>query len=417
MDDLHDIDRRLQFLSLDGAGQVALEDVAPFLEQHLPEALDALYAKIRAFPETRGLFADEAQLERAREAQFRHWRLLGSSAFGADYVEAARQVGQAHARIGLDPRWYISGYGVVLEVLVRRAMEATGGGLSPGGLEALIKAAILDMELIVSVYLETAEHRRQAAEDGAREALAELARAARVVSVAAFASSIAHEVNQPIAAIVTNGHAALRWLAKETADVEAARETIERIIRDANRTSAIVVRTRGMLTKTLSERHPFSINPLVREALQFTHTQQKRAAITVETSLTAGLRILGDPVQIQQVIMNLIANAIDAMAASPHHRRVLRISTEPLADGDVQVSVADSGIGIDRADAEQIFSHLYTTKSGGMGLGLSVSKAIVEAHGGSIDFLDNTPSGAVFTFRLPRVDAASTPTKRNVSDE
>jgi signal transduction histidine kinase len=402
-----EIGRRLDFIGLDDEALAALRAAAPFLERHLPKALDAFYDKAWAFPETRRIFTDEAHLEQARQAQLRHWRLLAKGDFDAAYVEAARRIGLTHARIGLDPRWYITGYCLVIEFLVQRAVEQDGADDCPkAALDALIKASMFDMELVISVYLEAADHGRRAAEESAREALAELARASRVLSVAAFASSIAHEVNQPVAAIGVNSLTALHCLAKNPPDLDQARSALERIIRDADRTNAVVSRTRGMLTKSLSEHQLFDIHPLLREALLFTQSKQRQASIQVRTEFAAGLGLVwGDPVQIQQVAVNLIANAIDAMMDARPGARVLAISTEPVADGGVRVSVSDTGVGIDAADAERIFDHMFTTKSGGMGLGLSVCKAIVEAHGGWIGLTPNLPSGAVFTFSLPQSEA------------
>ena len=267
----------------------------------------------------------------------------------------------------------------------------------------MIKAVTLDMELVVSVYLEAADQAREAAEESAREALAELARAARALTVATFASSIAHEVNQPMTAIVANSQAALRWLGGDTLDVGEVRSALERIIRDADRTTAIVGRTQGMLTKSANHRQAFDINRLVQEALLFSKVQQKQASIRVKAKFSAGLPpVQGDPVQIQQVVVNLVANAMEAMVDAPQPSRVLVISTDRTENEGVVVTVSDTGCGIDAEAIDQIFQHLFTTKSGGMGLGLSVSKAIVEAHGGQIRVGQNQPSGAVFSFSLPR---------------
>jgi signal transduction histidine kinase len=408
MTEWSEIGRRLDFIGLDEEARAALKAAAPFLEHHLPLALDAFYDKAWAFPETRRIFADEAHLKRARQAQLQHWRLLAQSDFSAAYVEAAQRIGQSHARIGLDPRWYISGYCLVVEFLVQRALEQDEADDCPkAALDALIKAAMLDMELVISVYLEAADQGRRAAEDSARDALAELARASRVLSVAAFASSIAHEVNQPVAAIGVNSMTALRCLAKDPPDLDQARLALERIIRDADRTNAVISRTRGMLTKSLSERQLFDIHPLLREALLFTQSQQRQASIRVRTEFTAGLgRVWGDPVQIQQVAVNLIANAIEAMRDAPPGQRILTISTRAVADGGIVVSVSDTGAGVHADDAEKIFGHLFTTKTGGTGLGLPISKSIIEAHGGRIELVPNEPLGAVFTFSLPAPEAA-----------
>jgi signal transduction histidine kinase len=250
--------------------------------------------------------------------------------------------------------------------------------------------------------LRAAEEARHAAEEAARESLAELARAARVITVATFASSIAHEVNQPVAAIMANSEAALRWLAKDPPNLEEARVALARITRDAERTSAVVGRTRGMLTKDLGRREPVDVHPLLREALGFTELQRKRASIKAETDFAEGLPVAwADPVQVQQVAVNLIANAVDAMKGVQGRRRVLKVSTALTDEGEIRISVADNGSGVDETNAAQIFHHLFTTKAEGMGLGLSICKTIVEAHGGRLELTHNEPCGAVFSFTLP----------------
>ena len=255
--------------------------------------------------------------------------------------------------------------------------------------------------------MRAAEEARRAAEEAARESLAELARAARAITVATFASSIAHEVNQPVAAIMANSEAALRWLSKTPPNLEEARAALSRITRDADRTSAIVGRTRGMLTKDMGRREAVDVHPLLREALGFTETQRKRASIKVETDFADGLPAAwADPVQVQQVAVNLVANAIDAMKGVQGRRRVLKVSTALTEDGDIRISVADNGSGVDESNAAQIFTNLFTTKPEGMGLGLPICKAIVEAHGGRLDLTHNEPCGAIFSFTLPVMEGA-----------
>jgi signal transduction histidine kinase len=255
--------------------------------------------------------------------------------------------------------------------------------------------------------LRAAEEARYAAEEAARESLAELARAARVVTVATFASSIAHEVNQPVAAIMANSETALRWLAKDPPNLDEARAALARITRDAERTGAIVGRTRGMLTKDLGRREAVDVHPLLREALGFTELQRKKASIKAETDFAEALPAAwADPVQVQQVVVNLIANAIDALKGVSGRRRVLKLSTAVTQAGEVRVSVADNGSGVDETSAAQIFTDLFTTKSEGMGLGLPICKAIVEAHGGRLDLTRNAPCGAMFSFTLPVMEVA-----------
>ncbi|MGZ3276733.1 MAG: globin-coupled sensor protein [Caulobacteraceae bacterium] len=168
-----DIDRRLRFMGVDAGVRQALREAGPFLETHLPRALDEFYATVEVWPETRRFFDDQAHIQRAYQAQLRHWRLLARGDFDADYVEAVRRIGLTHARIGLDPRWYIGGYSTVIAHLVRAATQSEGRGKPPRPevlaprVGALVKAAMLDMDFVISVYLEAAEDRRREAEAGA----------------------------------------------------------------------------------------------------------------------------------------------------------------------------------------------------------------------------------------------------------
>lgn len=255
---------------------------------------------------------------------------------------------------------------------------------------------------------QAAEEARRAAEERAQESLAELARAARVVSLGAFAASLAHEVNQPVAAIMANGEAALRWLSKSPANLEEVRAALLRITRDAERTSAVVGRTRGMLAKGLGQRQAVDVGQLLEETLQFTQPQLRRAQIRVETSVSEGLPMASvDPVQVQQVMVNLITNAMDAMRSVTGRRRILRASAELCSEGMILVRVVDTGTGIGEAYADQVFQNLFTTKPDGVGLGLPICKSIVEAHGGRISMRANIPFGTVFSFTLPPATAPS----------
>ena len=255
--------------------------------------------------------------------------------------------------------------------------------------------------------LAASEAARRDAEERAHDSLAELARAARLVSLGAFAASVAHEVNQPMAAIMANGEAALRWLAKDTPNLEETRAALQRLIRDAQRASAVVGRTRAMMTKQLGERQELDIELMLEEAAQLTWLQQKKAQVTVEIVAADDLPTAwGDPVQIQQVLVNLITNAIDAMKTVTGRRRCLRLEAGLDSDGELLVTVADTGVGIAPDQAERVFEHLFTTKPDGVGLGLPICKSIVEAHGGRVAVRANAPHGAVFSFTLSPAEVA-----------
>jgi C4-dicarboxylate-specific signal transduction histidine kinase len=249
--------------------------------------------------------------------------------------------------------------------------------------------------------LAASEAARRDAEERAHDSLAELARAARLVSLGAFAASVAHEVNQPMAAIRANGEAALRWLAKGEPNLAEARAALQRLVRDAERASAVVGRTRGMLTKRLGDRRELDLELLLREAAQLTQMQQKKAQVTVEIVVADALPAAwGDAVQVQQVLVNLITNAIDAMKTVAGRRRRLRLEAGFADDGELLISVADTGVGVAPDQAQRVFEHLFTTKPDGVGLGLPICKSIVEAHGGRMAVRANAPFGAVFSFTL-----------------
>jgi signal transduction histidine kinase len=251
--------------------------------------------------------------------------------------------------------------------------------------------------------LKASEAARRVAEQSARDSQAELARASRLLSLGVFASSIAHEINQPVAAIMTNGDAALRWLAKSPPNGDEAVAALNRIIRDARRASEVVSRTRGLLTKARYARKPLDINMVLRDALAFTEGDQQRCGVQVETSLAPMLPpVHGDPTQLQQVAINLIINAIDAMRTVEDRPRVLTLaSTQDPSLGKIVVELSDTGPGIEALDRERIFESFVTTKPEGIGLGLPIARSIIESHGGSMAVRQNQPFGAVFEFYLP----------------
>jgi PAS domain S-box-containing protein len=243
-------------------------------------------------------------------------------------------------------------------------------------------------------------HRREAS---LREAQTELAHVSRVTTVGEMAASIAHEVNQPLAGIVTNANASLRWLAGDSPNLAEAREAIRRIVRDGNRAGEVVSRMRALFKKAATAKELLDINEAIEEVVILTQSEARRNKVTLRTELAANLPpVMGDRVQLQQVIMNLILNAIEAMSTVEDRERVVVIGTQ-LGEGDeVRVAVRDSGIGLDPLRAERIFDAFHTTKLGGLGMGLSISRSIVENHGGRLWAVPNDGPGATFRFTLQR---------------
>jgi len=243
---------------------------------------------------------------------------------------------------------------------------------------------------------------RKLAEEALRQTQSELARVARVTTVGELTASIAHEVNQPLAAVVTNGNACLRWLAAKPSNLEEARKAVERIIRDANRASEVIARIRMLLKKNEPVRTRLNPNQLIREIVALVEAEARRQDVSVQTELAVNLpRVTGDRVQLQQVLLNLVVNALDAMSTVDQGRRILRLQTSRIRNEAVQIAVQDSGVGLTAENPEQFFEAFYTTKPQGLGMGLSISRSIVESHGGRLWAAANDGPGASFLFTLP----------------
>ena len=235
-----------------------------------------------------------------------------------------------------------------------------------------------------------------------REAQMELAHAGRVVALGQFTASIAHEVNQPLAALLTNAETALRWLARHPPNLEKARPLIERVVNDGRRAADIVNRIRNFSKKAPVRTESLDVNEAILEIMRLTRAAMSDNGISVKMQLSERLPpVLGDRVQLQQVILNLIMNAIEAMSEVSDGSRDLKISTNEAESDSVLVAVSDSGPGLPTASVARIFEAFYTTKASGMGIGLSICRSIVEAHGGRLWATSNEPRGAVFCVKLP----------------
>jgi PAS domain S-box-containing protein len=243
---------------------------------------------------------------------------------------------------------------------------------------------------------------RKRAEAASRAALSELARVARLTTMGEMTASIAHEINQPLGAIVNDGSAGLRWLANTTPDLEEARACFKRIVNDGNRASQVIGGIRAMLKKGSDKKEPLDINGLVREVLMFANGEIESQRIVVHTELKENLsEVLVDRIQLQQVVLNLVMNGIDAMAALRGRARVLKLRSEQKDAGNVTLTVEDSGTGIDRSIIGRIFDAFFTTKERGMGMGLSICRSIVVAHGGQLSVSPGYPDGSAFQLELP----------------
>lgn len=241
-----------------------------------------------------------------------------------------------------------------------------------------------------------------------REVQTELAHANRMATMGQLTASIAHEVNQPIGAIVTSAQAALRWLDRRPPDLDEVRQSLAHVVNEGNRASNVIRRIRDLVRKAPGPRDHLDINRAIREVIELTHGEATKHAVAVRTALADGLTpIPGDRIQLQQVILNLIINAVEAMSATGGRHRELLIGTEHRSDA-VLVAVRDSGPGLPPEALDRLFDSFYTTKPTGLGLGLSICRSIIEAHGGRLWATANEPRGAVFQFTLPvRVDSHS----------
>jgi C4-dicarboxylate-specific signal transduction histidine kinase len=246
-----------------------------------------------------------------------------------------------------------------------------------------------------------AEEELRQKEISLREAQSELAHVSRVTTMAELAASIAHEVNQPLAGIVTNADASLRWLAGEVPNFDEAREAIRRIIRDGNRAGDVISRMRALFEKARTTKERLDLNEAIEEVVILTQSEVRKNQVELRMELASNLPpIMGDRVQLQQVVVNLILNGIEAMSTVGDRERALLIRTHRDAGYEVRVVVQDSGIGFDPLSAERIFDAFHTTKPGGLGIGLSISRSIVENHGGRLWAVSNDGPGATFQFTL-----------------
>lgn len=284
-----------------------------------------------------------------------------------------------------------------------------------------------DLELIeLATHVARVAIERDQQEISLREAQNELAHVSRVTTVGEFAASIAHEVNQPLAGILTNANAALRWLARNSPNLAEAQQAIDRIIRDGNRAGDVISRMRALFKKAPAAKEPVDINLVIQEVLTLTQPELQKNRVSLRTQFAVDLpTALGDKIQLQQVILNLVVNAIEAMSGVTENQRELHVSSQKITESHSEsgqetieakvasepgstsllISIRDAGPGLDPTELKHVFETFYTTKSHGMGMGLAISRSIIEAHNGRLWVTANPPRGAVFQFTLPCIPA------------
>jgi PAS domain S-box-containing protein len=257
-----------------------------------------------------------------------------------------------------------------------------------------------DLIEIVGSAIDVSE--RKLAEEERLNAQNKLAQANRVTTMGQLAASIAHEVNQPITGVIANARAALNFLGARPLDLSRVRRTLEEIVKDGNRAGEIIARIRALVRKVPSQKDRLDINEVIAEVIALTRSEIVRNSISLKMDLAKELRpIHGERTDLQQVLLNLIVNAVEALSSESSTLRELLIATAEDGSNGVRVTVSDRGPGVAQEATERLFNAFYTTKPGGMGMGLAICRSIIEAHGGRIWAMPNTPRGAIFQFHVP----------------
>ena len=263
-----------------------------------------------------------------------------------------------------------------------------------------LKATVQDLQRI-NAELQKESRERKQAEEALRQAQADLSRVSRVTTMGELTASLAHEVNQPIAAAVTNANTCLRWLTRDHPDLEEARAAAMRIVKDGTRAAEIIQRVRLLFQKGTPKRELVDVNEVIRGMTVLFRSEATRYNVMIRTGLASDLpQVMVDRVQLQQVLMNLMMNAIDAMK-DVDGTRELDIKSQRAENEQLLLSVSDTGVGLPSQQADQIFNAFFTTKAHGTGMGLRISRSIVESHDGRLWAGDNSPRGASFYISLP----------------
>lgn len=326
--------------------------------------------------------------------------------FGRDRAAWKPSYGEAYASLHPDDRHHVR-QAFEKAVQVRSEFQCEYRIVRPDGSLRHMRGVshpVLDAQGHLLEYVGTVTDitERKRSEEALVQAHEELAHLTRVMSMGELAASVAHEINQPLAAIVTNGNAGLRWLARDPPDLHEVRTAVERIVRDGIRAGEVIGRIRAFTRKTPSHTTRLCLNEVVQQALALAGTELLRHQMALRLELAAALPpVRGDRIQLQQVVLNLMMNGIEAMQAIADRPRELVIRTYPGAAGQVVVAVQDGGIGLDHATAQRLFDAFFTTKSNGMGLGLAISRRIVEAHGGQVWAVRNDGPGTTVSFSVP----------------
>jgi signal transduction histidine kinase len=294
--------------------------------------------------------------------------------------------------------WFVAGGCAVLTIVA----QFLASEFVPDNDPSMVIGAFNSLVTLVALGLSThlVQH-GQAAEAALFRAQSDLAHVSRVTTMGELTASIAHEVNQPITGVVTNAGACLRWLTNDPPDLERARAAAHRIVRDGQRAAEIISRIRRIFVKGSRQREPIDVNQLLRETAELLRSEVNHNGISIRTDLAADVpEVLADRVQVQQVLVNLIMNGVDATRDVIGPRELV-VSSCRRDDEHVLISVSDTGVGLPAEQVNQLFDAFFTTKSQGTGMGLSISRSIIDAHEGQLWAAPNEPRGATFLFTLP----------------
>jgi signal transduction histidine kinase len=373
-------ERRKEFVRLTAADHALLSDLREVFERHSDEVVDRFYEHLQSFDEVQPLLSDDGTVSRLKAFQQGYLVSLTGGEYGPEYVQERLAIGRVHSRIGLEPEWYLGTYGLYLDLLLPLIQEQHAGDTQQAirASSALAKLMILDMQLVLDAYY------------GIRQKQA-LERSEQLAAVGELAASIAHEVRNPLAGM----KGALQVLGKELDS--AHQEIVDELLAQIERLEGLV---RDLLTfarPSNVSRETFDVHELLDRVLRLYSEQCDSQRVTVERVYEPGTgRLSADPRQLEQVFLNLIHNALQAMPEGGS----LTVRSR-LVNAKLELSFADTGRGIPAADLPRVHLPFFTTKHRGSGLGLSIVKKIVEAHGGSLELTSEEGKGARIAVQFP----------------
>jgi signal transduction histidine kinase len=409
-----DTEERLAFLAFDENDRMRLAALRPALESNADALVDAFYQHMQRFPETRALLSDPLTRARLLALQREYLLSLGGSVIDEAYVDERRRIGQTHERIGLPPRWYLGAYALYLSLLTPLVIEACAGDPDEAGrtLVALQRLLLLDAQLAIETYIDRreVELERLAAEltvskrelendfDTQRTQLTRTTQRAQaaeqLASVGTLVAGLAHEIGTPMGVI--QGHAKLL---EKSVEGDQARRRLGIIREQIGRISKIIQSLLNMARPRPAVLRPVELVSVLETSLSFLTEKLRRHGVKLSVELSPTRAVIGDAERLQQLCLNLILNAVDAMPEGGD----LRVELGPSERGGVCLEVGDSGVGISPHDVEHIFDPFFTTKPAGRGsgLGLMVADSIVRDHGGTIEVESTEGAGTTFRVNLP----------------